>query len=376
VFSLDSATFVDGSRALGQHSGMTLRMVHASMILLLAACSGDHDSEPVDEPRDAGPVDDAGSDASDDAGTGALSDDAYLAACARVSACEPEGVPLGLGECLWLRTARPNRFVAGSELAVRLSTLDCQLAAPDCESMKACAPDLAPLASTCTLLGSFCSGNTLVLCGDDGPTAAVDCAKLGQICGDSAGTGNAACGHDVCQWDSFEKKCDGNTLVRCNAGAGVVERVDCTTEQVDVVILHTQDGDRIVSLAGEVCGIDQGDFAGEPNCIGQGEPCHIGADAQSCEGPTLTTCAGGLTSHRDCSALLPSGMGCGFTATGLATCGPVGSACQLDDNETCEDGTLGFCGLGGPATLDCKALGYRGCKKTPVGERTVASCTR
>jgi hypothetical protein len=352
---------------------MTLRITRALLIaFVLAACSSDG-SKPSDE-HDAGTLADAGSDAGEDAG-GELSDDAYLAGCVRVAACAPEGSPLGLGECLWLRSAHPNRFIAGSELAVQLATLDCQLAAADCETMKACAPDLAPLASTCTLLGSFCAGSTLVLCGDEGPTAAVDCAKLGQICGDSAGTGNAACGDDTCQWDSFEKKCDGNTLVRCNAAAGVVERVDCTEEQVDVVVLHEQDGDRILSLAGELCGIDQGDFAGEPNCIGQGEPCDIGPDQQACNGAVLTTCAGGLESERDCSTLLPSGMGCGFTATGMATCGPVGGACQFDADETCENGTVGYCGITGPATLDCKSLGYTGCTKTTLGARTVASCT-
>ena len=91
---------------------------------------------------------------------------------------------------------------------------------------------------------------------------------------------------------------------------------------------------------------------------------------------TVLTCAGGLKSTRDCSKLLPSGMGCGFTPTGMATCGPVGTACQFDDGETCENGTIGYCSMTGPATLDCKALGYTGCKKTELGERTVASCTK
>src|SRR6188508_2015885 len=109
-----------------------------------------------------------------------------------------------LRACLGLSVMVACSSDVGDELAIQLAALDCQLAAPDCESMKACAPDLAPLASTCTLLGSFCSGNTLVACGDNGPVSAVDCGKLGQMCRDSAGTGNAACGEAPCAWETFE----------------------------------------------------------------------------------------------------------------------------------------------------------------------------
>jgi hypothetical protein len=36
---------------------------------------------------------------------------------------------------------------------------------------------------------------------------------------------------------------------------------------------------------------------------------------------------------------------------------------------------LGYCDLGEPATVDCRAAGYSGCATQPAGARTIAYCT-
>ena len=90
----------------------------------------------------------------------------------------------------------------------------------------------------------------------------------------------------------------------------------------------------------------------------------------------------GKLARRDCATVEPAGQGCVVLADGpdfikgAYGCGPVNPTCHATDNETCNasTGVIGFCALTGPKTLDCKALGYAGCKTTTVDGRVTAAC--
>nr|UZH23208.1 hypothetical protein [myxobacterium MSr12020] len=304
--------------------------------------------------------------------------DAFLAACARMDACAADGgAPIGINACYSLVHLEAWRSVLGPRDKALLSALDCKLAAKDCAAMRACEPKLTDFVDFCKekVFGDHCSGDTLVVC-DDGtsePVAAVDCAANGLVCGEQFGAG---CGIEKCTYGETKSKCDGDTLVECNA-AGVVVRKDCRTDN-ELVVLTTQDKqDILYTIAGEACGIDNKDFKGEYRCIGKGAACD--KFQQKCDGTVLETCTGGYISRRDCAALEPSGMSCGTIQSGpfagTLDCGPLDSPCTPEANEACADGTISFCGLTQPGKLDCRALGFSGCQTAQQGERVVAYCT-
>ncbi|UQA56881.1 hypothetical protein [Polyangium aurulentum] len=305
--------------------------------------------------------------------------DAFLAACARMDACASEegGAPIGINTCHSLVHLEAWRSVLGPRNKAMLSALDCKLAAKDCAAMRACEPKVSDFVDFCKekVFGDHCSGNTLVVC-DDGtsaPVIAVDCAANGLVCGEQYGAG---CGIEPCNYDETKSKCEGDTLVECSP-AGVIVRKDCRTDN-ELVVLTTQDKqDILYTIAGEACGIDNKDFKGEYKCIGKGAPCD--KFQQQCDGTVLETCTGGYISRRDCAALDPGGMSCGTIQSGpfagTLDCGPLDSPCTPEESEACEDGTISFCALTKPEKLDCRALGFSGCKTAQQGERVVAYCT-
>jgi len=304
--------------------------------------------------------------------------DAFLAACARMDACAADGgAPIGINACYSLvHTIEPWRAVLGPRDKATLAALDCKLGAKDCAAMRACEPKASDFVDFCKekVFGDHCSGDTLVVCdsGTSEPLIAVDCAANGLVCGEQYG---ADCGIERCNYDEAKSKCDGDTLVECSP-AGVIVRKDCRTDN-NLVIVTTQDKqDILYTLAGEACGIDNKDFKGEYACIGTGAACDT--FQQRCDGAVLETCTGGYIARRDCAALDPGGMSCGTIQSGplagALDCGPLDSPCTPEADEACDDGTISFCALTKPEELDCRALGFSGCKTAQQGERVVAYC--
>lgn len=331
------------------------------------ASSGDDGGSPV--------VDSGKSDAKVDAGPV----DPYVEACARIDACATPTAPrIGMNGCYSLLTAAPLARQLDPKERAQLENLACKLAAKTCTDVRACDRPNADYVAFCQQKegGEHCDGNVHVVCDPNTfePVLAVDCAASSMICGQNGPV--AGCGIATCTPGETLPKCNGDMLTECSS-AGVTQAVDCKTANV-VISVRTPSGGKKYTIAGTTCGIDNKDFAGQDNCIGTGVACT--AFAQRCDGTVLETCAGGYVARRDCAKLLPAGQGCleleDGPAAGTYGCGPINPPCHETDDETCNasTGEIGFCALTAKKTLDCKALGYAGCKTTTVEGRVTAAC--
>lgn len=300
-----------------------------------------------------------------------------IADCLRVNACEADGgAPIGLHACLGHALDAPWQWGTVGPARLEFAALECKLAAKDCAGVRACTPAAADFAATCEGAAGQdrCVGDAWVYCDDLGaPLATLNCAAAGLQCGQDIWAG---CGAERCTFGATPPRCDADApdvLIDCDP-AGFVRRTDCRTAY-NAVQVSGKTGDSIYTIAGETCGFDvmRGDIA----CVGTGEACDW--FSQRCDGDALETCAGGQLARRDCAAAEPAGQGCGFIQSGqnagAASCGLVGGACDLADAETCTGGVLGFCDLGAPATVDCRAHGYTGCATATLGARAIAYCT-
>jgi hypothetical protein len=302
-------------------------------------------------------------------------------ACARINACDAEGgTPMGMQACLAYDLDAPWKWSAGAADVLRLSLLECKLAAADCATVRACSPEVGKHGAACAdqAGATVCDGTVAVSCDYDGqPVTAVDCAAAGQSCAASPFGFEAGCVAETCDPTTFESRCDPSApdvLLACKSWGNLI-RVDCTT-QYGFVAVHKVDGDHFYSIAGETCGFDQQRQAN--GCVGKGEACT--SFSQQCNGAVLETCAGGKLGHRDCGALTPADQGCGFVQSGpfagAAACGFVGGTCDLGiSDESCQDGVVTYCSSAEPASLDCRALGYAGCAVANQGTRAIAYCT-
>lgn len=302
--------------------------------------------------------------------------DPYVAACARIDACATATTPrIGMNGCYRLITAAPFGRTLDAKDRAQLENLECKLAAKTCTAVRACDKPLADYVALCQQKegGDHCAGNVHVVCDDNtfAPVAVSDCAATGAICGGDSGF-YSGCGIQACTPGETAATCAGDVLTQCQ-GTGVTNKVDCKT--ANQLVLVKPAGKR--TIAGTTCGLDQN---AENDCIGTGAACT--GFMQRCDGTVLETCAGGKLARRDCATVTPAGQGCVTLAegpdriVGALGCGPVNPTCHPTDNETCDSTTsvIGFCALTGPKTVDCKALGYAGCKTTPVDGRVTASC--
>lgn len=314
---------------------------------------------------------DSGTDGSADAGP----IDPYVAACARIDACATATTPrIGMNGCYRLITAAPFGRDLDAKERTELENIQCKLAATTCTAVRACDRPAADFVAFCQEKqgGDHCSGNVHVVCDDEtfAPAAIADCAAKGEICGGDSGF-YSGCGIQACSPGETASTCTADVLTQCQ-GTGVTQKIDCKTANLLVMVKPT--GKR--TIGGTTCGDDNG----ESNCIGTGAEC--AGFEQRCDGAVLETCVGGKLARRDCATVLPAGQGCVTLAegpdriVGALGCGPVAPTCRAADNETCDSATsvIGFCALTGPKTVDCKALGYAGCKTTTVGARVTASC--
>ncbi|WP_146650928.1 hypothetical protein [Labilithrix luteola] len=339
-------------------------------------------TKPGNEVDSSAPTDssvpDVKNDVSDpDANGDSGSVDPYVAACARIDACATATSPLiGMNGCYSLITAKPfASSLFGLELA-QLENLRCKLAATTCTAVRACDKPTTDYTTFCQTAegGNHCDGNVHVLCDANtfAPIMATDCAATGEICGEA--NFQAGCGKTACEpYNTTINSCAGNVLTSC-AAYGVTREIDCAANN-DVIYVKPA-GKK--TLATTVCGAGTD---GNKACLADGADCT--GLTQRCDGTVLETCTMGKLARRDCAAQSPSGQGCVTALTdgpdriqGSLACGAVNPPCHETDNETCDvaTGTIGFCALTEAKTLDCKSLGYTGCKTTTVNGRVTAAC--
>jgi hypothetical protein len=347
--------------------------------------AGGSKSDGGNTTADSSTVDSGSTDASNDADAANGNDadsgeagatDPYIAACARIDACATAtGARIGMNGCYELLTAAPFDLNLDARDRAKLENLKCKLAATTCTAVQACDKPKADYVALCAQQegGEHCDGNVHVVCDDNTfePVIAVNCAATGDICGKA--DFSAGCGVQTCDQADFTKTCAGDKLTICNS-AGVTQEVDCKVRNTTVSV---KPAGRF-TIGGTTCGIDNKDFVGQNNCIGTGAACT--SFAQKCDGTVLETCAGGFVARRDCATVLPAGQGCTVLEDGPMAgaygCGPVNPSCHETDDETCNTatGVIGFCGLTSAKSVDCKALGYAGCKTTTVDGRVTAAC--
>lgn len=90
----------------------------------------------------------------------------------------------------------------------------------ECNFLSRYIPDCEPGTSA-----GACIGNTAEHC-ESGVTVKDDCAARGELCATNA-TGSSRCGPapDPCNGETFAGRCDGDTVIWCEAGA--IQRRDC-----------------------------------------------------------------------------------------------------------------------------------------------------
>ncbi len=337
--------------------------------------SGSPQTDPGTDAGDSGKSDaNDGGDGGDDVPVGPADD--IMKACARIDACSAStAARIGMNGCYRLLTIAPFAHSLDGKERAQLENLQCKLAATSCAEVEACDRPLTDFNAFCAQAEGFdyCSKNIHFVCEGTKAVAAVDCSAMGKICGADEFGSSAACGLAPC--DPFEfpapTSCNGNVLTQCQY-PGLTQEIDCTKAAEYVPVK----GKGNVTVAGTVCGQFGEDYA----CIGEGADC--GPPSQKCDGTVLETCARGKLARRDCAAVLPEGQSCVVLEDvpdgiqGVYGCGPVNPTCKTTDNESCNPstGVIGFCGLTGPKKIDCKELGYAGCKTTTVDGRVTAAC--
>ncbi len=91
------------------------------------------------------------------------------------------------------------------------------------------------------------------------------------------------------------------------------------------------------------------------SCNGPPGDCSI-----RCDGDTFIECgAVGGVLRFDCASVGLRCIGAAF-ADGVLECGRSGD-CPTAGSDACDGGIFHYCDLGGPATFDCRAAGYRDC---------------
>lgn len=282
--------------------------------LLLVACGG---GDKPATPNDA--AGDAALDASPDAK--ATTEEA-LRACVVLGSLDHQGP----SECFDDYIAILNR-----------TEIRC-LAAAGADSVAAAACiGLVPTTVPCT---KACAGD-VVQCGYATAAGRFDlqCGKFFASRGSSCLIGNdgAQCGAGTCTTAS--RTCDGDKLLECNPATGVLDALDC-------------------ARLGWTCSTD----GGIARCVDTTTTaCDPTAFADRCDGTRRIDCLDNVEVGVDCARHV-DGMSC-LTRDSDAECGIDGPACGVADRraETCNGTTITFCAGGGFHAVDCAALGFTQC---------------
>ena len=240
----------------------------------------------------------------------------------------------------------PGSFTAcaSSSEGPPLSVQTCIVAAgSDCAAARACTWD-ASHPSLCAIGASpRCDGTVALTCdGMTTTTSQTDCALAGEVCVASATA--ARCALATCDAPGGVGFCDGTIAVGSCARPFLRDGVDCAPLAAD-------------------CVVEPGPAdAGAATCRGRGGGCIV----PTCEGAELLDCLDGRSAARPC----PDGERC-FPAAGVydhATCA-LAAECDAStffDDCDVHDGVLTYCRRGLREKLDCRALGFAGCRGSPA----------
>lgn len=299
------------------------------------------------------------------------SGDMPLEKCVLASTCSSElGAYLGIGDaCNYLNLV--GRLAAagqGSGAKLGKAILDCIKAAGDCDAVEACVKASESEAAVCAGAGGNdrCSGNVMVECGNypDETPDAFDCADAGLIC--AQGDYDANCGLATCNPATDQPYCEGNLLVECDEGSGVLVSQDCAH------YLGFHCGiDSCQTRAGGVCGTDP---EGGINCVGTGDACDEDVFTNRCDGSVMVTCNRGKESRVDCKIAHPD-LTCRINSNhGAVECQPEKSECLMSGDDSCDAGVVTTCLMGEITKVDCSKYGHTGCAIAQTDEKTIAYC--
>jgi hypothetical protein len=209
-------------------------------------------------------------------------------------------------------------------------------AGKDCVRAGGCLGTTISLGGGCDPEKYSCSGSRQVAC-FSAATTHVDCAKVPQAGGPTcvmATTGMPMCGLEACSTSDIT--CVGDLLTQCVESEGV----------------------RIVAMDCAAKGMTCGTVASTATCVGAGPACTPAL--ASCEGNVAVSCMGGQEARTDCAATLTDGT-CVARDTG-AICA-LGNECDpYQTVDTCEGDTLTYCAGGLTRTAQCSDFGFGPCQ--------------
>jgi len=303
--------------------------------------------------------------------------------CGKLSACVNDY--LGIGGCvadLAMESALSglNKIFSSWYKVAANRNGGCMLKAQDCAAVFACLNDgVAPAECSSSSYTEHCEGGKLLDCTEVGTTDsksyvfATSCSTLGQSCveySSSSGKKKATCAGSNC---TVAPKpvvtCAGAKTTLCSQG--VQGTFDC--------------GQMMATCA-------PGEFDDFP-CVGTGAACTKG-QVDTCNGTVATSCLNGKAWTFDCGKV---GQVCkltGSSGSGAVPMVDMGSGAPMQDDagsqstmiakcdkpdgdEWCDatSGIIHFPAIEGPATLDCKAMGFKGCKgPSSPGSSGSAAC--
>jgi len=188
--------------------------------------------------------------------------------------------------------------------------------------------------------GKSCEDGMLVTCSDSFRYKS-DCTRWGAR-GDSCFASSLTAGCGIASCTQTRESCEGTKRVVCDLGVLTVN--DCRNGGA---LTCQQNGN-------------------QTTCVGAGAACSDAEGATRCDGEVLVRCVGGREDRRDCRIGFEGG-GCRVRSDSVdssAFCGYDTGCRPKSGEEACSgDGglKLTFCAGGQARTVDCVALGHRGC---------------
>lgn len=347
---------------------MKFHVCLALCLLCLVACGDDSvaDDAAVDDAGpaadgsdldagDAGPVSDAGPDASDadaaDAGSdvgprrstfpsaGGIDPADLAKAAALFGACIPDD-----GSLSFLRGQYFDLDIMDSSLVTR-EAFECLAMATDgCAAVERCVGVSFDRMGPCE---TTCDGSVLEQC-DDASRFRIDCARFGQTC--DAEEGDCV--------DDAAPTCEMNASAMCLDGVPT----GCSDHRVREGFDCAEYG---LTCTGSIC-------IGEGTCdtdrTGTYGLSYTGIVCSSEE--ELSACVHGGRHAIRCADIAP-GFAC-QTQSGTAFCGLADECDPFGEDATCDGTNVVFCNAGRTETVDCTGLGFTGCSE---GGRDGAYCS-
>ena len=270
-----------------------------------------------------------GDDGTDASGTppNPLTSDEAAKACVIFGSCMGDGINDCYTDAAPFWTTTEARCVLG--------------AGADCNAVRTCFGMISVVAdASCTTSNYSCDGTHLVAC-SGGVRSTISCPDASPLLRVGSGptcvatsTGGALCGVAACSASSAT--CDGSLASSCVTSKGVQMSLDCA--------------DYAQSCVAGVC-----------TSSGGGGACSAGT-LPTCDGAAIVRCGGGIEARTDC-ATLEVGATC-HLGTGTSPdpyCGPGDACYPTKGTETCNGNSVSYCAGGVAASIDCTSLGFTRC---------------